>query len=272
MKIVIELPSKNEALITVITMALFLLLTGVFIGLRSEHFLMVALYLVLFFAGLPTRKLALALLPFAIFGISYDWMRICPNYEVNPIDVAGLYNLEKSLFGVMDNGILITPCEYFAAHNWPVADVFAGIFYLCWVPVPILFGLCLYFKKQRKTYLRFALVFLLVNLIGFAGYYIHPAAPPWYAINYGFEPILNTPGNVAGLGRFDAFFSDDFRLYLRAQCQCFCRSAFASCRLYGGGSGICYHRQMQVVCDYSLCRYHAGHLGNGCLFLSPLHH
>ena len=127
MKIVIELPSKNEALITVITMALFLLLTGVFIGLRSEHFLMVALYLVLFFAGLPTRKLALALLPFAIFGISYDWMRICPNYEVNPIDVAGLYNLEKSLFGVMDNGILIIPCEYFAAHNWPVADVFAGI-------------------------------------------------------------------------------------------------------------------------------------------------
>lgn len=47
---------------------------------------------------------------------------------------------------------------------------------------------------------------MFVNLIGFAGYYIHPAAPPWYAINYGFEPILNTPGNVAGLGRFDAFF------------------------------------------------------------------
>ena len=82
----------------------------------------------------------------------------------------------------------------------------AGIFYLCWVPVPILFGLCLYFKKERKTYLRFALVFLFVNLIGFAGYYIHPAAPPWYAINYGFEPILNTPGNVAGLGRFDEIF------------------------------------------------------------------
>lgn len=52
-------------------------------------------------------------------------------------------------------------------------------------------------------YLRFAMVFLFVNLIGFAGYYIHPAAPPWYAMNYGFEPVLNTPGNVAGLGRFD---------------------------------------------------------------------
>ena len=193
------MPSKREALTVTVIMALFLLLTSIFIGLRSEHLLMAVLYLVLFFAGLPTRKLAVALLPFAIFGISYDWMRICPNYEVNPIDVAGLYNLEKSLFGVMDNGLLVTPCEYFAAHNWPIADVFAGIFYLCWVPVPILFGLCLYFKKERKTYLRFALVFLFVNLIGFAGYYIHPAAPPWYAINYGFEPILNTPGNVAGL-------------------------------------------------------------------------
>ena len=168
------MPSKREALTVTVIMALFLLLTSIFIGLRSEHLLMAVLYLVLFFAGLPTRKLAVALLPFAIFGISYDWMRICPNYEVNPIDVAGLYNLEKSLFGVMDNGLLVTPCEYFAAHNWPIADVFAGIFYLCWVPVPILFGLCLYFKKERKT--------------------------------YGFEPILNTPGNVAGLGRFDAFF------------------------------------------------------------------
>ena len=93
---------------------------------------MAALYLVLFFAGLPTRKLAVALLPFAIFGISYDWMRICPNYEVNPIDVAGLYNLEKSLFGVMDNGVLVTPCEYFAVHHWrwqmssPASSIFAG--------------------------------------------------------------------------------------------------------------------------------------------------
>ena len=198
------MPSKRETLTVVVIMALFLLLTGIFIGLRSEHLLMAVLYLVLFFAGLPTRKLAVALLPFAIFGISYDWMRICPNYEVNPIDVAGLYHLEKSLFGVMDNGLLVTPCEYFAAHNWPIADVFAGIFYLCWVPVPILFGLCLYFKKERKTYLRFALVFLFVNLIGFAGYYIHPAAPPWYVMKYGFEVILNTPGDVAGLGRFDA--------------------------------------------------------------------
>lgn len=197
------LPPIREALSVLVVSALFLLLTGVFVGIRPEHFLMVGLFLFLFFAGKTTRKLAVALLPFVIFGVSYDWMRVWPNYEVNPIDVRGLYEAEKSLFGIHIDGQTLIPCEYFALHHCSVADFMAGIFYLCWVPVPIAFGLWLYFKGKRNLYLRFAMVFLLVNLIGFAGYYIHPAAPPWYAMNYGFEPVLSTPGNVAGLGRFD---------------------------------------------------------------------
>lgn len=197
------LPPVREALSVLVVSALFLLLTGVFVGIRPEHFLMVGLFLLLFFAGKTTRKLAVALLPFIIFGVSYDWMRVWPNYEVNPIDVRGLYKAEKSLFGIHVGGQTLIPCEYFALHHCSVADFMAGIFYLCWVPVPIAFGLWLYFKGKRNLYLRFSMVFLLVNLIGFAGYYIHPAAPPWYVMNYGFEPVLSTPGNVAGLGRFD---------------------------------------------------------------------
>ncbi|MDR0940130.1 MAG: phosphatase PAP2 family protein [Mediterranea sp.] len=197
-------PSERESWTALFAIVLFLVLTGLFIGLRPEHLLMAALYLAMFFGGLPTRKLAVALLPFALFGISYDWMRLWPNYEVNPIDVSGIYHAEKSLFGFMSGGTLVTPSEYFAAHHWAVADFFAGLFYLCWVPVPIAFGIWLYFTKREEVYLHFALVFLLVNLIGFAGYYIHPAAPPWYVLRYGFEPILHTPGNMAGLGRFDA--------------------------------------------------------------------
>ena len=203
MRYTFKMPSRKETLTVVGITALFLLLTAVCLGLRPEHLLMAFIFQALFFAGIPTRKLAVALLPFFIFGISYDWMRVFPNYEVNPIDVAGIYNLEKSWFGINDNGNLLIPCEYFTLHNWKFADFMAGIFYLCWVPVPIAFGIYLYLKKERSLYLRFAMVFLFVNLIGFAGYYIHPAAPPWYAINYGMEAILNTPGNVAGLGRFD---------------------------------------------------------------------
>lgn len=203
MKILNPLPSRNEILTVVVIAIIFIAITTVFVGLRPEHLLIVSVFLILFFAGKSARKLAVGLLPFFIFGISYDWMRVYPNYEVNPIDVRNLYDLEKFLFGIEENGTLLIPCEYFALHHSVIADILAGFFYLCWVPVPIAFGLWLYLKKDRRLYLRFSMVFLLVNLIGFAGYYIHPAAPPWYAINYGFEAILNTPGNTAALGRFD---------------------------------------------------------------------
>lgn len=152
-------------------------------------------------------------------------MRFYPNYLVNPIDIADIYQTEKSLFGIsidlsqwgtaiadtfrgtahaiQTDGALI-PNEFFALHHAPFADFMAGVFYLCWVPVPVIFALYLYFTGERTWFLRFSWAFLLVNWIGFAGYYIHPAAPPWYAMYYGFEPILHTPGNVAGLGRWDA--------------------------------------------------------------------
>ena len=54
--------------------------------------------------GKTTRKLAVALLPFVVFAVSYDWMRVYPNYRVNPIDVQGLYEAEKSLFGISGMG------------------------------------------------------------------------------------------------------------------------------------------------------------------------
>lgn len=196
-------PPLKDKIYVFATIAAFMLLTGIFVGLRVEHFLIVGLFLTLFFSGHTTRKLAVGLIPFIIFGISYDWMRVYPNYMVNPIDIENLYNTEKMLFGITESGKTLIPCEYFMIHNSAVSDFLAGIFYLGWVPVPIIFALYLYIKKERNLFLRFSIAFLLVNFLGFACYYIHPAAPPWYAINFGFEPIMDTPGNMAGLVRFD---------------------------------------------------------------------
>lgn len=196
-------PSRKESITAVTITLIFSVLTAVFVGFRSEHVFLITLFLALFFINERTRKLIVGLLPLIIFGISYDWMRIYPNYMVNPIDVEGLYNLEKEWFGINTESGRLILCEYFAIHHSSIVDFFAGIFYLGWVPIPIAFALYSYFVKDYNIFLRFSIVFLLVNLIGFAGYYIHPAAPPWYVMNYGFEPILNTPGNVAGLGRFD---------------------------------------------------------------------
>jgi hypothetical protein len=62
------------------------------------------------------------------------------------------------------------------------------------------------FFRNREQFVFFALSFLLVNLLGFVVYYLYPAAPPWYVQQYGFHFLPKTPGNTAGLARFDAFF------------------------------------------------------------------
>lgn len=199
-----QLPTRRESLTLLCALAVWLAVTALCVGLRPEHVWIALLLAALFFASGMTRRMLVALLPFVVFGISYDWMNIVHNYEVNPVDIEGIYNTEKQLFGITTAaGQVVTPNEFFALHTSPVMDFLGGFFYLCWVPVPILFGLYLYFDRQVKGYLHFALVFLLVNFIGFAGYYIHPAAPPWYVAKYGFDFLLGTPGDVAGLGAFD---------------------------------------------------------------------
>ena len=195
--------SRQEIVADVVITLLFLVFQITVVGLLPAHLVMVGLFNLLFFAHPVTRQLAVFMIPFILFEISYDWMRLYPNYKVNPIDIEGIFNAEKDLFGISMNGQTVIPGEYFMQHNNAVADFLAGVFYLCWVPMPIFIGVWLFFKGERHYCLRFALAFLFVNLIGFVGYYVHPAAPPWYALEHGFTPDFNTPGDVAGLIRFD---------------------------------------------------------------------
>ncbi len=169
----------------------------------NYSWILIALWLVLV-AIKPIRKVSLALAPWLLFACSYDWMRWYPSYMANPIHLEDLYNADRDLFGVFLEGTKVTLCEWFSVNNCKSADLLAGFFYLCWVPVPLGYALWLYAKGRREACLRMGLGFLWVNLFGFALYYIYPAAPPWYVMQYGFEPILNTPGSVAGLERFDS--------------------------------------------------------------------
>ncbi len=150
------------------------------------------------------KRFILCVIPFVVFGLIYNSMRYYPNYLFNDIDVEGVYNMEKHLFGIVSNGVRVTPNEYFWVNHTAFLDIVSGLFYLCWVPLPIFYCLWLFFTKKQDLAFRYSCGFLFVNLVGFSGYYIHPAAPPWYAMLYGFEPILNTPGNVAGFQHFDS--------------------------------------------------------------------
>jgi hypothetical protein len=140
MKIKITPPTLSESILTVSIIIAFGILTAVFVGFRPEHFILIVFFSLLFFLNKESRKLAAALLPFLIFGISYDWMRVYPNYMVNTIDVEALYKMEKSIFGITTAGIRQIPCEYFANHQHPIADFLSGIFYLGWIPIPLGFA------------------------------------------------------------------------------------------------------------------------------------
>ena len=149
-------------------------------------------------------RIVVVLIPIGIFAALYFFLGKWPNYLFNEIDIEGVYTLEKNLFGMaFADGTLVTPCEYFQRNHFWLMDILSGVFYLCWVPLPVIYAITLQMRGHGREAIRLTSAFLLVNLIGFAGYYIHPAAPPWYAIDYGFTPVFGTPGNVAGFEHFD---------------------------------------------------------------------
>lgn len=184
----------------------YLLLSAFLIGFRMEQVWLSLLFVVCYFSSRITRKFITGFAIFIVFWIIFDYMKAFPNYRYNTVHIEGLYLAEKSLFGIHTAAGVVTPNEYWLTHHTTPLDALTGIFYLCWVPVPLAFAGFLFFRN-RLAFLHFSLTFLLVNLIGFSIYYIYPAAPPWYVQQHGFNFIAATPGSTGGLERFDALFN-----------------------------------------------------------------
>lgn len=194
--------TNKNVLINSLIIAIYLAWNYFVVGLRSEHYFLIVLWLVAFYAHEKSRKFILAFSVFIVYWIVYDSMRILPNYEVSQVHILQPYQFEKSLFGIQVNNALLTPNEYFAIYNTKFLDILSGLFYINWVPIPLAFGVYL-FIKDKMLFVKFSLVFFLVNLVGFIIYYIYPAAPPWYVAIYGFDLHIGVLGNSAGLARFD---------------------------------------------------------------------
>lgn len=205
--IITETPfiSRKDILLTAGLSIGYLLLSLLLIGYKPEQLFLVILFNSLYYLSRGTRKFIIGFSIFIIYWIIFDYMKAFPNYAYNTVHVEDLYQFEKSMFGIHYNQQLLTPNEYLAVHQQTWIDVAAGLFYLCWVPVPLVFAAWLFYK-DRTQFVYFSATFLLVNLIGFLFYYIYPAAPPWYVQEHGFVFRPGTPGNTAGLARFDAFF------------------------------------------------------------------
>lgn len=181
--------------------------------LRIEHYLVLGLLLVMLVASRATRDLAVTLVPAAIFGFTYDLMRLFLDRSYHEVATRPVFHLEQFVVGWMtpqpgDLG----PVDFFREHHTLVVDILAGIWYSTHVPAVILFGLYLWWRhwrddgREEDRLDKFFWGYLAFNVIGFVFWAIEPVAPPWYVETHGFaapgHPILGSP---AGLARVDAW-------------------------------------------------------------------
>jgi hypothetical protein len=201
----IQINAKNITIVSAISVA-YLLLSYFLVGYKSDQLVLLSIFNLCFYATGTTRRFILGFSIFIVYWIIFDYMKAFPNYNYNDVAIGELYNTEKNLFGIKVNNTLLTPNEYLYLKRTSFVDIFSGLFYLCWIPVPLAFAAYLFFRNKQQ-FLRFALTFVLVNMLGFIVYYAYPAAPPWYIQLHGFKFQPLTQGNMAGLARFDKYFN-----------------------------------------------------------------
>jgi hypothetical protein len=190
----------------VLAAAIYLAVSYVLVGFKGDQLFLIGVFFALYFSSAVTRKFVLGFSIFIVYWIIFDYMKAFPNYNYGEVHIEALYNLEKQIFGVEQAGHIITLNEYWRIHGTTFLDILTGLFYLCWIPVPLGFAAYLFFTRRRQ-FLYFSLTFVVVNLLGFVIYYTYPAAPPWYVQYHGFQFYKATAGNTAGLVKFDTYFN-----------------------------------------------------------------
>jgi membrane-associated phospholipid phosphatase len=185
----------------------YIALVGILGGLRSDH-VFVGLLGLLDLYNEKTRLFLRQFFPFIATGVIYDSMR----YFYWPAirgraHIEGPWQLERSWFGIRGR----TPNDWFLAHHWPALDLACGFAYLVYVAEYLGVAFFLFFRRHENLLQRLALAFLLVNVLGFATYFIYPVAPPWYVTEYGFGPgRMDVHSTAAAASRFDQLLGTHF--------------------------------------------------------------
>jgi hypothetical protein len=196
---------KNNIVILLSSLIYFVWVIGV-IGLRPEHIYTYLIAFVLYNYNNKSKELFFGFLPFIILWITYDTMRVWPNYMINTVHIAEPYLFDKYWFGIETLSGRLTLNEFFATRTNLALDIITALFYLSWVPLPMAFAVYLWYN-DRNIFYRFSYAYLATNIIGFSLYYIYPAAPPWYVELNGFNFVPNTLRSSAGLQNFDSYFN-----------------------------------------------------------------
>jgi membrane-associated phospholipid phosphatase len=170
-------------------------------GLSTYHVLL-GLLCVLDLYNERTRLLFRTFSPMILTGVIFDSMRYYYWPGVNGrVHVVGPYLFERAWFGIGGR----TLNELFLEHHWPAMDLAAGFAYVGFAVEYVGLALLLHFRGYVDAARTAARAFLAVNVMGFATYFVFPAAPPWWvtANGLGAVPVRILPGPAATI-RFDA--------------------------------------------------------------------
>ncbi len=184
---------RRMLLPTTLGLGAYLVVMGLTSGIRFEQLFLVGLALALVVGGEGGRRFFVGMLPFLFYGLVYDLTHFTqPLVRYLHVHVVEPYRFDLAVFGIRTAGGILTPNEFFARHHWPAVDFVTGLAYIVFIYWVLLFAIYLgLFRRDeegRRLMARFGWVFFFMNLVGFATYYVYPAAPPWYATDYGFGP------------------------------------------------------------------------------------
>jgi inositol phosphorylceramide synthase catalytic subunit len=182
-------------------------LVGALGGLRSDH-VFIGLLAVLDLYNEKSRLFLAQFFPFIATGAIYDSMRYFYWQGIDGrVHVAAPYLLERSWFGIGG----LTPNEWLDVHRSRALDFLCGFAYLVFVGEYLAVAFLLFFRRRFDVLRTFALCFLVVNVLGFATYFVYPAAPPWYLAQYGFGPArMDVHSAAAAASRFDQLLGTHF--------------------------------------------------------------
>ncbi len=175
-------------------------------GLGPEHFILSGLLVGFSTWSDASRRWAKVVLPVVLYGGVYDSMRWYADYLRSPvIHLHEPHDFDARFFGIQAGDKLLTPAEWWQLHTAPILDFITGLAYFVafFVGESIMVALYLFWKGDQRRALRFIWIFVLTNFLGFALYYIYPAAPPWYIADHGYVVDLSVRASAAGALRFD---------------------------------------------------------------------
>jgi predicted RND superfamily exporter protein len=196
--------------LTLLGIAAYLGVAAATFGLRLEQPLIAAVMILLCVWSVRSRQIFTGLLPFFVFGVIYDLSRLAqPLLRHLTVHVREPYRFDQIVFGVSTAVGRLTPNELFARHHWPAVDFITGVSYIVYIYWALAFAIyLLMFRRDdfgRSLLARLGWTFAAVNVVGFATYYLYPAAPPWYVAAHGFGPAdLSVHASPAAAARWDA--------------------------------------------------------------------